>query len=77
MNRNPDDISLVMGEMKELLEVTLFTAAYAAVVSEEVALRGMDPNQEKPQIVETRRSYRKAAHERLALFKKLLGVKNA
>jgi len=77
MNHNPDDIARVIGEMKELLEVTLFTAAYAAVVAEEMALRGLDPNQEKVQITETRRAYRKAAHERISLFKQLLRGKHA
>ena len=63
--------------VRELLEVAIYTAAYAGVVAEELALRGLDPDREKTQISDTRRAYRKATYERVTLFKRLLGEKNA
>jgi hypothetical protein len=61
-----------------LLDLVLYTAAYAAVVAEELALRGLDPKTEKDQIIETRRAYRKSAYERISLFKNIFkGNKDA
>jgi hypothetical protein len=68
----PADLSRQVGDLSAAVEVALYAAAYAAVVAEELALRGLDPEREKTLISDARKAYRKAAEERLKFFRKIL-----